>query len=657
LIATLRRDNLPWLGDFLSKQKEQQAMRAWKIRQFVMAIVGVALCLWIGPVWAQFDASGLGGGQFGSDPLGGFGRTGEPVVAVTAQFTAPTAGQPGRLFVTAQIKPNWHIYSITQPPGGPVATTIRLGPSQQYRVIGDFQTSPPPERKQEPVFDNLVVESHENSVTWHAPLEFAPGVDPATVRIEGNVTAQPCDANSCRPPERFPFTAVLGPGVSLPTQSSAGPPAAAGQPAGEEGVAPQPPAESVSSARLAAILAGAFLGGLILNLMPCVLPVISLKLLAFVEQSGESRAHTFALNLWFAAGLMLVFLVLASLSASLNLAWGEQFTFTWFKVTMTALVFVLALSFLGVWEIPIPGFVGSGAAGQLQTREGAAGAFFKGVFTTILATPCTGPFLGYVFGFTLNQPPHVTYLIFGTVGLGMASPYIVIGLFPELIRFLPKPGAWMDTVKQVMGFLLLGTVVYLFTTMNQRYFIPTLTLLVGLWFTCWLIGRTPLTAAPQRRLTAWISGTASAALVGLLAFTILLQEHDLAWKEFSPQALGQARAEGKTVMVDFTADWCPNCKYNLAWAIDKPRVKDLVEENDVVPMLADWTDRSETIKKALAELQRQSIPVLAIWPANASDGGVIILDGLLTEGQVLEALRRAGPSADAPAARTAMSSG
>jgi thiol:disulfide interchange protein len=388
--------------------------------------------------------------------------------------------------------------------------------------------------------------------------------------------------------------------------------------------------------------------------MPCVLPVISLKLLAFVEQSGQSRAHSFVLNLWFAAGLMLVFLVLASLSASLNLAWGEQFTFTWFKVAMTALVFVLALSFLGVWEIPIPGFVGSGKAGQLQTREGAAGAFFKGIFTTILATPCTGPFLGYVFGFTLQHPPYVTYLIFGTVGLGMAAPYLVIGMFPELIRLLPKPGGWMETVKEVMGFLLLGTVVYLFTTMGERYFIPTLTLLVGLWFTCWLIGRTPLTAPPARKLKAWIGGVGAAILVGAFAFNVLLQEYDVAWQEFSPEALGRARSEGKTVMVDFTADWCPNCKYNLAWAIDRPRVKEVIEKNDVVPMLADWTDRSETIKQALEELQRRSIPVLAIWPANARNDQVIILDGILTEGQVLEALAQAGPSLGGAAARTAM---
>ena len=592
------------------------------------AVVLAGVLIFAAPVWAQSADESFGGRFSGFG--GRFGASAEPVVSVASQFSAPTADQPARLFVTATIKPGWHIYSITQPPGGPLATKIRLTPSQEYRIAGYFQAVPPPETKVEPVFDNLAVESHYGSVTWHAPLELAPGIDPATIRIEGVLNAQACDANACMPPKDFPFTAVLGPGVALPEE----------KPAESE-----PSRQALATEVLAATLMGAFLGGLILNLMPCVLPVISLKLLSFIEQGGQSRGQVFVLNLWYAAGLMLVFLILAIFSASFSLAWGEQFTLTWFKVTLTALVFVMALSFLGVWEIPIPGFMGSGAAGQLQTQEGAPGAFLKGVFTTILATPCTGPVLGPVFGFTLEQPAYVSYLVFGTVGLGMASPYLIIGALPELIRFLPKPGAWMETLKQVMAFLLLGTVVYLFTTMTERYFIPTLTLLVGLWFACWLIGRTPITAPPSKRNAAWIGGAATAILVGILAFTLLLEDLKLPWVMFSSEALAQARQEGKTVMVDFTADWCPNCKWNLAWAIDTKRVNQLVRKNGVVPMVADWTDRSPMIKEVLTkDLGRQSIPVLAIWPAGAPDEDVVILDGTLIESQVLQALERAGPS-------------
>lgn len=607
-------------------------------------------------------AGGGFGGGLGSDFRGGDSA----VVSVTAQFTTPTGNQPGRLFITATMQPGWHIYSITQAEGGPIRTTIRVEPSTNYRIAGPFQPIQPPERKSDPLYDGLLVESHHGSVTWYAPLEIAPQANPAQVQIRGVVNAQACE-RSCLPPTDYPFTATLGAGIPVPNQPVAAPgssvePQAAGEGTGGQ-TAGAPP---LATGTLAATLVAAFLGGLVLNLMPCVLPVISLKLLAFVQQSGESRIRVFALNLWFTAGLLVVFLILAGLSASASLglsggdgqglAWGEQFTYTWFKVALIALVFAMALSFLGVWEIPIPGFVGSGKAGQMQSQEGASGAFFKGVFTTILATPCTGPFLGSVFGFTLEQPAYVSFLVFGTIGLGMAFPYLVIGAFPELIRFLPKPGAWMETLKQVMGFLLLGTMVYLFTTMNERYFVPTLALLVGLWFACWLIGRTPLTADPNKRLAAWIGGLGVAAIVGAGAFHFFLQEHELEWKAFSRGALAEARAEGKTVMVDFTADWCPNCKWNMAWAVDTPKVAGVVQKHEVVPLLADWTDRSDTIKQVLRELERQSIPVLAIWPAGAGDQDVIVLDGILSESQVVEALEKASEGGtDTPAARTAMS--
>jgi len=189
-------------------------------------------------------------------------------------------------------------------------------------------------------------------------------------------------------------------------------------------------------------------------------------------------------------------------------------------------------------------------------------------------------------------------------------------------------------------------VVYLFTTMSAEYFIPTLTLLFGLWFACWLIGRTPITADLGQKLTSWGTGLAAAALVGLFAFNFLLHESEFPWRPFSPQALQQARAEGKTVMVDFTADWCPNCKFNTYTAIDTDDVRRLVEQNGVVPLLADWTDPNAEIKEALNGLGYNSIPVLAIWPAGEETP--IILADVLRESQVLDALQEAGPSKGTP---------
>jgi suppressor for copper-sensitivity B len=400
-------------------------------------------------------------------------------------------------------------------------------------------------------------------------------------------------------------------------------------------------------------------GGLILNLMPCVLPVLGLKLMAFAQQSGRARREVFEMNLWYCAGLFAVFFVLATASVAANvglgasnLAWGEQFTSVRFNVAMTAVVFAFALSFLGVWELPIPGFIGE-QAGHAQSREGPLGAFLKGVLSTVLATPCSGPFLGPVFGFTLTQSTPVTYAVFGAIATGMALPYILVGLFPALVRFMPRPGPWMATFKELLGFVMLGTVVYLFTFLRSEWFVPTLALLVGIWAACWWVGRA------QERLGAgvpfgrWVQAAAIMATVGSFAFLFLGPGRSLIdWEQpFSKARLAQLRADGATVMVDFSADWCPTCKLNLATAIETRRVKAMVERNRVVPMLADWTDGSPEIKQMLESLGSKSIPLLAIFPAGEPGRPrpePIILRDLLTESQVLEALERAGPSCCPP---------
>ncbi len=420
-------------------------------------------------------------------------------------------------------------------------------------------------------------------------------------------------------------------------------------------------ANDVTQQSLWFVLGSAFLGGLILNLMPCVLPVIGLKILSFVEQSHHSRRQVLVLNLWYTLGLMSVFLVLATLAcgASLglrnqNLGWGEQFSSPVFNIVMCGLVFVMALSFLGVWEIPIPGFAGHGKAADMANKEGPAGAFTKGVMSTVLATPCSGPFLGSVFGFMLRQPPAIIYAIFAAIGFGMASPYLVIGAFPRLIRILPKPGAWMDTFKHLMGFVLLGTVVFLFTFLKREYLAATFGMLVGLWAACWWIGHVPLTAELGRKLFTWVQGAAVAALIGWVSFAWLVPGDSLLpWQPFSPDVLAKYRSEGKTVMVDFSADWCLTCKANLKFAINTEDVFRIVQTNGVVTLLADWTDGSPEIKTALAALDSNSIPVLAIFPAS-HPGEAIVLRDLISKSQLLRALREAGPSKAAEVAETAM---
>jgi len=206
-----------------------------------------------------------------------------------------------------------------------------------------------------------------------------------------------------------------------------------------------------------------------------------------------------------------------------------------------------------------------------------------------------------------------------------------------------------------MGFLLLGTVVYLFTTLNYKYFVPTSALLVGLWFGVWMIGRTPMTVSPARRAAAWGAAILVSALVGWFAFSVLLHESKIPWQPYSPDSLAKARQEGKTVMVDFTADWCLTCKANLKFAIDTKPVRELIQAHGVVPMLADWTDESPQIKQALNELGYNSIPLLVIWPADSPDGKPIVLEDLLSRQAVVDALQKAGPSR--PSRQAVMASG
>ena len=638
---------------------------------------------------------------------GGFGLlppVDDQVVSVDAGFTPPAADGAAQLFIRVTIKPGWHIYSITQAPGGPLPTKIKPELSDAYQVTGNFAADPAPAKKAEAVFDNLVVESHAGTVTWSASIRFSGQADPKSLKIRGQINVQACDANACLPPRDVPFTAglrtdvVLAAAEAQPGAAEAQPGAAAAsgnaaapaETAGGNRISWQPfttiaalgellgsgfdpetvrayvRQEATGAASLGAaggILLG-FLGGLLLNIMPCVLPVIGLKILSFVEQSGHDRRKALVLNLWYSLGLMSVFFLLATLAVSpQHLGWGQLFSKTWFSIGLTAVVFAMGLSFLGIWELPIPGFAGRGKATELAAKEGALGAFVKGALTTVLATPCSAPFLATALFWALAQPPWLTYAVLLSAGLGMASPYLFIGVFPGAIRFLPKPGAWMETFKQIMGFVLLGTVVFILTFLEPQYVVPTIGLLFGLWGACWWIGRISPLAETDAKARAWLQSVVFAGAVWILMFPGLdkfipgryvpsglvevMKERLAVLPRLDAAVPASAREQAsratgpRTVLVDFTANWCLTCKTLEAAVLNTPAVVNAIHSSGVVTLQADWTHEPPEISKMLEVLGGKQVPVVAVfysWDPNRPK----VFRGGYTQQMILDALEKAG---------------
>ncbi|QDT04028.1 Thiol:disulfide interchange protein DsbD precursor [Rubripirellula lacrimiformis] len=540
------------------------------------------------------------------------------------------------------------------------------------------------------------VHYYAGQVSWSLPIQVPAGTAAGPQSIEGLIAYQACTDNSCHRPVALQFATQINVAettgsdttgdVTLTSAKSATALDAAAetkwvdklsatesQPDKKASIAPLGSVSSgsgptsgsggnggsgsggnggstVASPQAATafpiILGFAFLGGVILNVMPCVLPVVGLKIMGFVSQAGEDRRRVLILNLVYAAGILFVFALLAMLAVVFKFGWGQQFTYFPVKLGLTLGLFALALSYLGVWEIPAPGMASTKASQDLQSREGLTGAFSKGVFATVLATPCSGPMLGYILGLTLGLSSIQTIAIFMTVGLGMSLPYLLIGMQPKLIAWLPKPGNWMETFKEFMAFLFLGTVAFFFAQFQDYQKLPVFVSLIGVWFGCWIIGQVPGWSELPKRLAAWVTGVAAAALIGYASFVYLVPGPKvLAWEDYNEARLVQLQSEGKTVLLDFSAKWCTNCIYNYEFAINTEATRKLVDELDAVAMYADYTDFDESIQKKLEELQSRSIPLLAIYPGRSPDQPIILRD-LLTQQNVLDALEQAGGSVD-----------
>jgi thiol:disulfide interchange protein DsbD len=314
-------------------------------------------------------------------------------------------------------------------------------------------------------------------------------------------------------------------------------------------------------------------------------------------------------------------------------------------VVIASVVFAMALSLLGIWEVPIPGFFGSGSVHKAAAQEGPVGAFLKGVVTTVLATPCTAPFMAAAVAWAVTQSLATTLAVFASLGIGMASPYVLIGIYPELLRFLPKPGAWMETFKQISGFVLLGTVVFILSFIEPTAIVPTVLLLLGIGFACWFIARTPLTAELRQRVQAWTTGGAVVLFFVAVSFGWLYRlanaPVDQSWQPFSLQKLKQVAVdEGRTVLVDFSADWCLNCKFLEQAVLHTKGVEQAIERSGAVTMYADYTDYPEEIRNTIKALRANGVPVIAIFPGSSPYEPIVFGGGYTQEG-LIAALQRA----------------
>ncbi|MDB6027112.1 MAG: cytochrome c biosis protein transrane region [Verrucomicrobiales bacterium] len=413
-------------------------------------------------------------------------------------------------------------------------------------------------------------------------------------------------------------------------------------------------------------LFAAFLGGLILNIMPCVLPVIALKIFGFVQQGKESPQNVLKLGLVYTLGVIVSFLLLAMMvilfqKAGGAASWGMQMQYPHYRLALTIVCVLVAANLFGLFEINLSGRT-MGAAGNLAGKHGTAGAFFNGVLATALATPCTAPFMAPAVGFAFTQPPHIIILLFLAIALGLATPYLLLSWRPNWLKFLPKPGAWMDKFKTAMGFPMLAAAIWLFS-LTAPSFGEDGELGLGLFLL-------------MLAVSLWIWGTfvqrggTRKVLAGLIAAIILAGGYGygledlmnwrkpakrnysaeaasaeisgkIPWKQWSVEAVETARAEGHPVLVDFTAKWCVTCQANKKISIEVNAVRKKLKEINAIAFIGDNTDPDPAIVAELQKHEKAGVPLVLVFPADKNKPPIILPDGLFSAGTMLEALDKA----------------
>jgi thiol:disulfide interchange protein DsbD len=569
----------------------------------------------------------------------------DPYQITLQAFRTERADAPVLAVLTLTPRPGWHAYGNIQGPSGfPTEVTA----TRDGKALSPLYPQPAP--GPDPLDPSLTVELYDGPTPFFVPL--ADGSSKVVVQIKALL----CSSTTCQPLKEELELVI--------TQTDALPPAeqqdwwprflqATPGPAPDLDVEPVISVEGTQTTAirtftpryfapglevhtLSKAAALAFLAGLILNFMPCVLPVITLKLRSFIPAADsvpKSQRQAFRThNLFFALGMMLYFLILAGIIAVTGMAWGQIFQEPAAIITLTAIVFALSLSLFGVYDLPLIDLKGKTKGVVHHPR---LESFTTGILATILATPCSGPFLGGVLAWALIQPPDIIALVLSCIGLGMASPYLAMSLFPGLYRFLPKPGAWTLHLERILGFLLAATCVYLFGLLPTSQYVSVLILLWTIALGAWIWGK--WTDLSQSRIRRWsVRGIAVGMVVLAAVFLFRPAGHPDPWKNFDMVQFDALRGQ-QNLVLDFTADWCPNCKFLEKTVLTPEKSAKFAAEHNAVLMRVDLTRHDPELMALLESLGSKSIPILAIFSKDNS-GSPLVLRDMFTSGQLKNAL-------------------
>jgi thiol:disulfide interchange protein DsbD len=376
--------------------------------------------------------------------------------------------------------------------------------------------------------------------------------------------------------------------------------------------------------------------------MPCVLPVLTLKITTLVSHAHDRRLIV-KTGLSYTFGVLTSFCFLAALAAFAGMGWGSLFQQSGFIIVMTLLLFIFSLSLLGVFTLNLPGFAGRAASTQFGNV--AVDSYIKGLMASLLATPCSGPLLGATLAWSLSQPPYIVFTVFTAIGIGMALPYIIISIYPPIVSFIPKPGNWTVIFERVMGFLLLGSVIYFISVLSDDLFIPTLVMLFVSGISIWQYGewgnlsRSGISQKVSRIVLILL-------LIAALSIPVYWSNRPsktvIAQNSYTFSNLQSLARGGQITAVQFTADWCPNCRIVERSVLYTKETEALFKEKNVTLLVADITQSGTEGEKLLHALGSSSIPFLAFFPAGNSFNNPICLRDLYSEKDIVEALRLAG---------------